>query len=325
MAIADTDNGSATPFAILSLDVGGTKIAGAVLHYESRHSKPSIILRRTTATDASRGGDAVLETLAQLACDLQQDSQLPLIGIGVGTAGCVDEESGSIAYANDLMPGWTGQPVKDALEKRTGLRTSVINDVRAHALGEVRWGAGRGAESCLVIAAGTGLGCTTVIDGRIIGGSNGSAGEIGYTRNPLLGPADGDSPACTLEDVASGSGIVACYERLTGEHLDGSVISQRAADGDEQARTVVEQAGYALGIALSIWTNLLDPSRAIVSGSVSKAGILWRDALHRGFVEHVPPALSKLSIVDAQLGGDAPLYGAAEHFIDSCGLEKARS
>lgn len=309
------------PFALLSLDVGGTKIAGAILRYDDRGTKPTIILRRTVATEAKRGGDAVLETLLQLACGLQQDSPLPLAGIAVGTAGAVDEDSGSIAFANDIMPGWTGQPVKRALEERTGLRTSVINDVRAHALGEVRWGAGRGADPCLVIAAGTGLGCTTVIDGRIVSGQHGSAGEIGYTRNPLIGWREEGSLPPTLDDFASGSGIVACYERLTGELIDGSEVSQRAVAGDEQAREVIEQSGYALGIALSIWVNLIDPTRVVFSGSVPKAGPIWREALLEGFKGHVPEALAELSVVDAELGGDAPLYGAAERFLDLYGAE----
>lgn len=306
----------AAPFSVLALDIGGTKVAGAVLRYEDRATTPSVALRRSIPTDAQRGGAAVLRDVVELAAALVEESPERPVGIGVGTAGCVDEAQGSIAYANGLMPGWTGQPVACALSERTGLPVSVVNDVRAHALGEVRWGAGRGASPCLVIAAGTGLGCTTVVDGRIVGGGKGFAGEIGYTRNPLRGAADDDA-APTLEDVASGSGIVACYERATGIRIDGSEIAQRAAAGEEAARQVIEQAGFALGLALSVWTNLLDPARVIVSGSVTKAGALWRKALLRGLSGNVAPVLADLPLADAQLSGDAPLFGAAERFLDA--------
>ena len=76
----------------------------------------------------------------------------------MGTAGLVDVRTGGIAFANELMPGWTGQPVAERLSASLGLPVAVLNDVKAHALGEARWGAARGAQTCFVIAAGTGLG-----------------------------------------------------------------------------------------------------------------------------------------------------------------------
>lgn len=303
--------------ASLAFDIGGTKIAGAVVECED-DAAPRILLRETISTEASRGGSAVLSTLLSLAERLSTKAARPLIGIGVATAGRVDAHDGSIAYANEIMPGWTGQPVKSALEGACGIPAAVLNDVQAHALGEARWGAGRGARTCLVVAAGTGLGGGVITEGRILRGSHGFAGELGSTPNPLGPQALGvDGGIVDLEAVASGSGIEACYRNLTGNTLTGAEISLAAADGDADAASIIEQAGFALGVSLAGWTNMLDPELVILSGSVAKAGKLWRDAVQRGFKQRISPVQAALPIVDAKLGGDAPLVGATEFLADA--------
>lgn len=303
--------------AVVAVDVGGTKIAGAVALYDLAHpGMPELACRRTVPTEAKRGGDAVLDIILRLVDDLAADAPLPVSAVGVGTAGRVDAKTGNIAFANEIMPGWTGQPLGDTLRERTGLPAAVLNDVQAHALGEARWGSGAGAQTCVVAAAGTGLGGAIVAHGRVVRGMHGFAGEFGAVMNPLdrekrAGGRD------DLESVASGSGIEACYAACGGESITGAEISARANAGETLASQVIEQAGYALGLALADWTTLLDPELAIVSGSVTKAGSLWWRALRRGFAERVSPVLAQLPIVEAQLGGDAPLVGAAEHAMDA--------
>ena len=152
-------------------------------------------------------------------------------------------------------------------------------------LGEARWGAARGAETCIVMAPGTGLGGGLIVGGRIVRGAHGFAGEIGAMPNTL---AAGDG---NLESVASGSGIEARYEARTGLRLSGADISARANAGEPEARATIENAGRALGIALAGWANMLDPEMAVVSGSVVKAGPVWRNALHEAYVEHAPAVL----------------------------------
>lgn len=312
----------ALPQASLALDIGGTKIAGAVSALE-RGAQPRIIARKTVPTEAMRGGEAVLETVVELAKDLAATVDGPLAGIGVSTAGRVDADDGSIAYANEIMPGWTGRPIKMALEKACDIPVAVLNDVQAHALGEARWGAGRGAETCIVVAAGTGLGGGIIAHGSIVRGRHGFAGEIGSTPNPLGSAALGIGEGIVdLEAVAAGSGIEACYRALTGKCLTGAEISQAAQKGDDDARRIIEQAGYALGVSLAGWTNMLDPDLIILSGSVAKAGALWRDEVTRGFVERISPIQAGLPIVDAALGGDAPLVGATEFLLDALAIDR---
>ena len=209
------------------------------------------------------------------------------------------------------ISGWAGQPVAQRLRDVFGLPVAVLGDVQAHALGEARWGAAHGAQTCIVMAPGTGLGGGIIVNGRIVRGCHGFAGEIGATSNTLCA-GDGN-----LESVASGSGIEARYRALTGRSLSGADISSRANDGEEAAIEVISNAGRSLGIALAGWVNMLDPEMAVVSGSVVKAGPLWRNALQEAFVSHAPEVQSKLPIVDAALGSNAPLVGAAENLLDS--------
>ncbi len=301
--------------AIAVVDVGGTKIAGAVALYDTGNpGAPQLVCRNTVPTDAQRGGDVVLETILSLVDDLVRTSPIPVSAIGVGTAGRVDARTGNIAYANEIMPGWSGQPLGDALRSRTNLPVAVMNDVQAHALGEARWGAGTGARTCLVIAVGTGLGGVIIAHGQLVRGYHGFAGELGAVASPLNLSRFGESDS--LESVAAGSGIEARYMAAGGEELSGAEIAKRAADGEPLARQIIEQAGYALGLSLADFATLLDPELAIVSGSVTKAGIVWRNALERAYSQRVAPVLSGLPIVNAELGSDAPLIGAAELAYD---------
>ncbi|MDO4443721.1 MAG: ROK family protein [Slackia sp.] len=302
------------PFSVIAVDVGGTKIACALVRYECVEKAPVIVEKRSVPTHAREGGEAVLDRIVQAVRAMKAfalESDEALAGIGVGTAGRVDARDGSIAYANEIMPGWTGRPVAARLRDEFGMPVAVLGDVQSHALGEARWGAARGAQTCIVMAPGTGLGGGLIVGGRIVRGAHGFAGEIGATPNTL---AAGDG---NLESVASGSGIEARYEAKTGTHLSGAEISAWANEGDPAAREAIENAGRALGIALAGWANMLDPEMAVVSGSVVKAGPIWRDALQKAYIEHAPAVLGGLRIVDASLGDAAPLIGAAENLLDS--------
>lgn len=302
------------PFSAIAVDVGGTKIACASVRYEREGEKPAVVGKQIVATRAEEGGEAVLGRIVEIAADVAaaaRDDAARVVGIGVATAGRVDARDGSIAYANDLMPGWTGRPVAARLRAEFDMPVAVLGDVQSHALGEARWGAARGAQTCIVMAPGTGLGGGIIVGGRILRGAHGFAGEIGATPNTLCA---GDG---SLESVAAGSGIEARYEAATGERLSGAEISARANAGEPAAREVIENAGRALGIALAGWANMLDPEMAVVSGSVVKAGPVWRDALRDAYVEHAPAVLADLPVLDASLGDAAPLVGAAENLLDS--------
>lgn len=329
------------PCVVAAIDVGGTKIAGALVRYNSPNEAPTVQASRTVASKAKEGGTAVLDRVIAMATDLINDATslgIDVSGIGVSTAGRVEAGTGNIAYANEIMPGWAGQPVGDSLRNTTGLPVSVINDVQAHALGEVRWGVAQGTQTCLVIAAGTGLGGAVIADGKLLRGKHGFAGEIGHIAS---NHAHGIPCTCGgtghLELVASGSGIEARYaeaveklaatpgsasegdqeETPAAKAKTGAEISALAQEGDLIARKVIMRAGIALGEAIADLTNVLDPEMVVVSGSVTKAGGLWRTAVQEGFERQIPDAQKDLPIEQAQLGETAPLVGAAEELLSN--------
>ncbi|MEG1197057.1 MAG: ROK family protein [Raoultibacter sp.] len=336
------------PPSVIALDVGGTKIAGALITYDAG-VKPYARHYTTVPTHAQRGGAAVLETLVDLVEKLLAHAEAeaaPLSGIGVATAGCVENNTGAIAYANDLMPGWTGQPVGERLREAFGLPVAVMNDVQAHALGEARWGAARKTQSCLMIAVGTGLGGAFVEDGRVLRGFHGAAGEVGHTLHPAARDI-----MCTcghkghIESITAGTGIGELYQRrylaaaaggalcceasaavgkadagaedASTTSIDGAEVARRAAAGDALACTTLQDAGCALGEALGSWANMLDPEVIILSGSVCAAGPLWREAVTKGFASQALAPLQKTPLIPADLGGVAPLVGAAENLRDT--------
>lgn len=310
------------PCTVVALDVGGTKIAGALVRYDRRDGRPVVGAWRTVPTTASQGGAAVLGRMVDLARELASGvpGDAPLVGCGVSSAGYIDEATGCVTYANDLMPGWAGQQVAPTLSAALGVPCSVMNDVRAYAFGELRHGAAQGCDTCIVVAAGTGLGGAVIVNGQVHGGSHGFAGMVGHTLHPAaLGKPSAWGTDGHLESVCAGSGIEACYRLAGGDALDGSQISARANAGEPLARSVIEQSGRSLGEAIASWADLLDPDLVVVGGSVCAAGPVWREALESGLDARIDPMLRGLCVVDAELGGEAPVIGAAERLLDKIG------
>ena len=315
-----------SPFAVVVLDIGGTKIGGAVVRYAARDARPEVALHKAVPTEASRGGEHV----TRLACDFARelvgaarglDDETPVVGVGVGTAGRVNAETGSIAYANDIMPGWTGQPLGERLHHACALPVAVMNDVHAHALGEARHGAAARTKACIMVAVGTGLGGAFLYEGRIMGGAHGFAGELGCSLHPAAANVSCEGGITgRLESVASGSGIERCYRAGGGEDLTGAQISERAAAGERLATRVIEQAGRALGESIVSWANMFDPETVVLSGSVCGSGEVWSAALRAGMESQMTDAVTGLRVVRAALGDEAPLIGAAENLLDKIGM-----
>ena len=321
-------------YRAVGVDVGGTKIACAIVSFEGLQP-PVLSYHKEVPTEAALGGEHVMGTIIGVvrACldearAQEGDSFMDgVFGIGVGTAGCPDPHDGSIASANDIMPGWTGMPVAARLRYAFGLPASVMGDVQAHALGEARWGAARGVSSCLLVAPGTGLGGALVIAGRVLRGAHGIAGHIGHTLHPAARDMECQCGRFAhIESIASGQGIGALYQGVSAadpsfdEARGGAWVSAQAQAGDTRALQVLHDAGFALGESIASWVNILDPELVILAGSVCRAGAPWREALSAGYQSQALDSVAQTRIVDAALGGEAPLIGAAEDLLDSLEL-----
>ena len=274
---------------IVAVDIGGTKIAcGLVVMGESAPTVESVV---KVPTDAAQGGPAVLARVIEQVRAAIERSDCHPVGVGISSAGVVDPRTGDITYANEIMPGWGGTHLAAEVTAAVGLPCCVLNDVHAHALGEARWGGGRDKASCLVVAVGTGIGGAFVERGSIMLGEHDEAGHIGH---------------------------VCCAD---GSPMHGAEIDRRAAAGDPAAVAAEARAGRALGEVMGSMCNMLDPSCVILSGSVAQCGPAWSDAMRAGFAEQAMPPVATTPIIGGDLGGDAPLIGAAENFVRSAYVE----
>ncbi len=315
------------PCNVIAVDIGGTKIAAALVRYESDDCAPVITRRAQRATDARDGGDAVLvrviDVVRELA-DAAHDLGEAPVGVGIAAAGCISPDDGSVFYANSIMPGWSGQPLAAAVRKASGLPVAAMGDVHGHALGETRWGGAKGLSSCLFVAAGTGMGGAYVVDGKVMRGAHGAAGHIGHILHPA---ASGFTCACGadghVESVTSGTGIGALYQGVAmtdaafDAAVDGAEVSRRAQAGEEKARAVLREAGSALGGAIASMVNILDPAAIVLTGTVTRAGSIWREALEEAYHSQAMVPMRDTPLLEAMLGGDAPLIGAAENLLDT--------
>lgn len=316
------------PTRVVAVDIGGTKIATGIVTFNG-DSIPEVSSVDKIPTNPLRGGAVVLQDVIKSIEAALDRAQGPVAGIGISTGGVVDPKTGDITYANEMMPGWSGTKLGSEVTAAIGLPCRVLNDVHAHALGEARWGGGKGMSSVLVVAIGTGISGAIVDNGKLRLGVHDMAGNIGH-----MACEEAAGVPCTcgatghLESIAAGPAIVEEYVRLSGNDKDaqgnpigGAAISQMAESGDQAAIAAEERSGLGLGGVLASAANLIDPEAIILSGSVVECGPVWHNALARGYALRVMEPVRNLPIERGVLGNDAPLIGAAEHFIND-GYEK---
>lgn len=309
----DTAPGSGIRAVTIGVDLGGTKTAAGLVLPDGH-----VELDCTSATPATAGPAAIIATVTALVTQIRDKARrsgLPAAEvIGIGAAGVIDPDSGIVLAGTDHLPGWAGTPVADLVAAQTGLPVRVINDVHAHAIGEARYGAGRGLGSILVVAAGTGLGGSLVLDGIPVTGARHVAGHLGHVPAP---EAQGLACSCGrtghLEAVASGPGLLAAYQRRGGTAADTRQVAALAEAGDPTAVDSVTTAAGALGRAIGGWVNMLDPDAVILTGGLAQSGPLWWatvvDAARGQYID----AVAGCPLLPAQHGSHAAILGAAAH------------
>ena len=218
---------------------------------------------------------------------------------------------------------WGRTDVKGEIEKLTGLKALVANDANAAALGEMWQGGGKGHESLIMVTLGTGVGGGVIIDGKIIAGSNGAAGEIGHI---CVNPNEEASCNCgkkgCLEQYASATGIVrlAKLEMVEGKNstiladIDGfsaKDVLDAAKKKDAIGLDVLDKLGWYLAFACAGMAQTVDPEVFVVGGGVSKAGEIIIKAITKYYNEFVMDALKNKEFRLATLGNDAGIYGCA--------------
>ncbi len=312
------------PF-FLGLDVGGTKLAAGVADAEGR-----LLARDEMPAGARDGPEAVIERLVGLSGRVMDASGVARSGIvatGVGCGGPLDPVAGIVREPPNL-PGWHDVPLlarlREGLPHPLGERPLYLeNDANAAALGEHRYGAGRGVDHLVYLTISTGIGGGIIADGRLVRGENGNAAEIGHMSVAHDGwPCPCGSRGC-LEAFCSGTNIAArARSRLLageasrlGEMWPTTVtardVAEAARAGDPLAVRVWEDTTAVLGAGVANVINLMNPRLVILGGGVTRAGEQLLSPVRRIALERAFPYLASVAdVVLAQLGPDTGVVGA---------------
>jgi len=295
-----------SPFTALGIDVGGTKIAaGIVTLPEGR-----VHLRRQIPTRPERGGEAALSDVLELAKSMTVEAQsfdLPVDGIGLGVCELVSN-AGDIVSSNCL--NWKGDHVRESLG--TIAPTVLEADVRAAALAEAMFGAGKSQEIFIYLTVGTGISSCLVLNGQPFTGARGVTGTAASSLLPQLSQPWDYATAVTLEQMASGPALVARFNQLNGLAQSGREVIAAAQTGNACALSVVRSAGEALGATIAWLVNVLDPESVVIGGGLGLSEGPYWESLEASARKHIYSDLHRdLPIVRAKTGADAGLIGAA--------------
>jgi glucokinase len=262
-------------------------------------------------TAPERGGEAVLDDAVALGRRLANEAVLlghPIAAIGVGVPELIDPGR---AIRSRHVIDWLGLPVKARFEA-IGAAT-IEADVRAAALAEARFGAGKSARIMAYITVGTGISSCIVIDGKPFAGARGNAIVLASGPLDAICPHCGERSQVVLEEFASGPAILARYNHLAQAQAPDAVAVLAAAEsGDPIAINVVRSAGEALGNSAGFLINVIDPDVLVIGGGLgSSQGLFW-DAFADSARAHIwSPETRELPIIRAQFGPDSGIIGAA--------------
>jgi glucokinase len=299
----------------LGLDIGGTKVLGVALDDSGK-----VLTQDLHASE--HNFDALVGTCLGLIDALG----FPGAPVGVGAAGLVDLQ-GRLTYAPNI-PGVVNAPLQATLREKSERLVLVDNDANVAALGEVTYGAARGARDALMVTLGTGIGGGIILDGKVLRGAHGFAAEIGHITVQRGGPRCACGEYGHWEAIASGNALGRLARELVAsgkgqailtaangdiDNVSGHEVGTTAAAGDPEARELLEEYADNIAIGLAALANVLDPERIVFAGGIISLGALIFEPLEAAFARHVEGVeyRPKIPIVPAALGVPAGAIGAA--------------
>ena len=301
----------------IGIDIGGTSAKLALVRGDAR-----IIARASVPCDPRAHWRGLLSEMAAAATGLAKGRRI--LGVGIGCAGCIDVAGGIVQFSPNL-PRWKNVPLRAFMSDRLGLPCVVDNDVNMMALGELRYGAARGARNACCITIGTGVGGGVIIGGTIYRGTSMTAGEVGHV--PVV-----------PEGIRCACGSRGCVERYIGKEgiirlarttmrgrrsilagkgpLTPFAIERAARKGDVAAGLAWERAGYYLGLLLAGLVNTLNPDVIVVGGGIANAGDLILTPARNILRERALGIPARhVRVVRSALGEDAGAIGAASELF----------
>jgi N-acetylmannosamine-6-phosphate 2-epimerase / N-acetylmannosamine kinase len=264
----------ATPSSpAVGVDIGGTSIKAGLVSPDG-----AVSLAVQVPTDAAKGRPAItsglIQAVEQVLAATRELNQEPA-GIGIATAGAVDERDGSIFAATDNLPGWAGFPLRSFAQERFKLPAYVVNDAQAAVLSELHFGVGSGLTDFIAITIGTGIGGGIVSQGRLLRGQHGFSGSIGHTVIRADGrPCNCGRKGC-LEAYVSTAALLHEYREhggtLDAANNDAALalhVNQLARDGNDVAVKAYGALADSLAEGVANLFNLLDPQVVLLSGGL---------------------------------------------------------
>lgn len=305
----------------IGVDIGGTKIAAGVVDEEGR------IIAATTRSTPAAEPELIEAAVGEAVAELR--SEHDVVGVGVGAAGFVGADRRTVVFAANLA--WRHRTLAEELERLVSLPVVVENDANAAGWAEFRFGAATDAQHMLMVTVGTGLGGAIVMNGRLVRGSGGFAGEIAHMTAVPDGQWCGCGRRGCLEQYTAGTALVRTAKRRastgdvlmgplvqaaggTSKGIDGPLITRLAQLGDPGARELIAEIGSWLGEGIASISALLDPEVIVVGGGVSAAGDLLLDPAREAYAAHLTARMHRplAAFEPALMGNRAGIVGAAD-------------
>ena len=293
----------------IGVDLGGTNLRAAAV---DRNGK--VLEKHSQPTDMTRGRDEVIADIVSGINAVRQKitGGSRLAGVGIGVHGLILIEKGFVTNSNNL-PVLENFPLRDEIERLLGAPIILENDANAAALGEKWMGAGKEVDDLVLLTLGTGIGGGIIGGGRVLHGAVGMAGELGHmTIDPNGNPCGCGNFGC-LEKIASATAVEAMADMMSlGNHLTSQQVYELTLDGNEKAKMIFQQMGWALGIGLANLINIFNYPLFLLSGGMLPA---W-DAFAPTMMEEIRKRSftfrnTETRVERATLGNQAGLIGAA--------------
>jgi glucokinase len=307
---------------VLAADLGGTNLRMAAV---SKYGE--IIRRLKTPTPEPSKRDKIVNAIVEISADCMADAPGSLRAISLAVPGTINSESGIIENAPNL-PALNDFDLAGAVKSHFGVPVIIENDANAAAVGENWLGASQDSLNSIMMTLGTGVGGGIIVDGKLVRGADGTAGEIGHINVEPDGiPCGCGSKGC-VEQYASATAIVSMAARAieedsaiigsNGRGLDSLQIFERAQAGEQWAVAIFASQGYYLGLVLAGLINTLNPEVIIIGGGASAAWDAFFPSLASQVYERsYSAAAARANIVRAKLGDNAGILGAARLGFES--------
>ena len=312
----------------VGIDLGGTKTLAIVADAEG-----FILSRATVLTPASGPAESIVGAMASAASQALTAASLALggvAGIGIASAGAVDSARGTVVHSPQIA-SMADTPILALLRGHIDLPAVIDNDANLAALGEQRYGAGKGERNLVFITISTGIGGGIIIDGGLYRGANGAGGEIGHMSVDAHGPYGRSTTRGAWESICSGTALarIASERMAAGEASSLGAVASRAGsvsaedifaaarDGDALAVSMIADAIEYLGAGLTSLVNIFDPGMVIVGGGLSNE---WEayigPAVERMRQESFAGIGARTPVVPPELGVEAGALGAVAYAHD---------